>query len=310
MSTVHELQVGEAEGLVGSEVPYLEFGSRTLGPSVTLIAGVHGCEYSSMLGLRRFLGDLDEAELQGHITAVPILNLASFQTRTPFVVPHDGLNLNRCFPGNPAGSFTERLAAAVFDQLVRPADAALDLHCGDQVEALAPFTLYDASAVEEEARALALAYGLPHLIRMERSDSPIAGTSSAAAAEIGIPAITAEAGGCGLVDETSVQAHVDGLQRVFAHLGMLPATGATSPPPEELNRFAWLRSRNAGWWTPSVSVGDHLAAGSRLGTVSPLLGGVQFDDEQIVTPDPGVVIFITTSPAVAADGLVLGLGVP
>ncbi len=310
MSTAHTLQVNGADGLVGSEVPLLEFGSRTLGPSVTLIAGVHGCEYSSMLGLRRFLTDLDEAELQGHITAVPILNLASFHARTPFVVPHDGLNLNRSFPGNAAGSFTERLALAVFDQLVRPADAVLDLHCGDQVEALAPFTLYDASAVEAKARAMAFAYGLPYSIRMERSDSPIAGTLSAAASKIGIPAITAEAGGCGLVDETSVQAHVDGLQRVFAHLGMLPTTEMASQPPEELNRFMWLRATNAGWWTPSASVGDHLPAGSTLGTVSPLLGGVQFDDEQIVTPDPGIPIFITTSPAVAADGLLLGLGVP
>jgi predicted deacylase len=310
VSTVHTLKVDGVEAVVGAEVPYVELGSRTLGPSVTLIAGVHGCEYSSMLGLHRFLTGLDEVELEGHITAVPIVNLASFRTRTPFVVPHDGLNLNRSFPGNPAGSFTERLAMTVFDQLVRPADAFIDLHCGDQVEALAPFTLYDASDVEAEARALSFAYGLPYSIRMERSDAPIAGTSSAAAAEIGIPAITAEAGGCGRVDETSVQAHVDGLRRVFAHLGMLPAAHAPSRPPEELSRFAWLHSINAGWWTPAVSIGERVATGALLGMVSPLLGDVPFDDEQIVGPAPGVAIFITVSPAVTAGGILLGLGVP
>jgi predicted deacylase len=308
------LRVPGAAGLVGGEIPYLELGSRALGPSVTLIAGVHGCEYSSMLGLRRFLEGVDEAELQGHITAVPIVNLAAFHARTPFVVPHDGLNLNRCFPGDATGSFTPRLARTVFEQLIRPADALVDCHCGDQVEALAPFCLYDASplpdhSAEAGARALAVAHGLPYLIRSERAESPIAGTSSAACAEIGIPAITAEAGGCGLVDEASVQAHVDGLHRVLAHLGMLPATVAANPPPEELSRFVWLRSTHAGWWTPSVPVGEAVAAGAVLGTVSPLLGGEPFAEETVVAAEAGVPVFITTSPAVAAGGLLLGVGV-
>jgi len=50
---------------------------------------------------------------------------------------------------------------------------------------------------------------------------------SAAAAEIGIPAIIAEAGGCGLVEPAAVNAHVRGLDRVLALLGMAddPAAG-------------------------------------------------------------------------------------
>jgi predicted deacylase len=313
MSTVKTLRIDGAEGLVGSEIPYLEYGSRSSGPSVGIISGVHGCEYSSMLGLRRFLESIDESELQGHIAAVPITNLASFHTRTPFVVPHDGQNLNRCFPGDPNGAFTDRLAYQVFENVARSADYYLDIHCGDQVEALAPFSLYNAGTegTEAKAREMALAYGLPYLIRVERSDSPVAGMSSAAAAEIGIPAITAEAGGCGLVEEAAVQAHVDGLHRVFAHLGMLPAPADTpaAQTPANLNHFVWLRSTHAGWWSPSVSVGDQLAAGDLIGTVHPLLGGEQFDPEEIVASEAGVPIFITTSPAVAADGLLLGVGV-
>jgi len=33
--------------------------------------------------------------------------------QTPFVTPDDGKNLNRCFPGNPSGTFTDRLAVKV-----------------------------------------------------------------------------------------------------------------------------------------------------------------------------------------------------
>ncbi|MCU1492491.1 MAG: putative succinylglutamate desuccinylase / aspartoacylase family [Acidimicrobiaceae bacterium] len=306
MTIVQTLRVDGADGLVGSEVPYIELGSSDLGPTVCLMAGVHGCEYSSMLGLRRFLAHVDESQLQGRILAVPIANLASFESRTPFVVPHDGLNLNRCFPGDPAGSFTERLAHQLFDTVIRPSDYLVDLHAGDQVEALEPFTLFDASDVEERSRAIAHAYGLPYSIRAERSASPVAGTSSAAAAEVTIPAITAEAGGRGLVDEISVELHLNGIRGVLASLGILPASLPAPLPPIELSRWVWLRSPSSGWWSPTVAAGDRVSADEIVGTVSSLLGR---EVVEIRAPESGVPLFVTTSPAVAADGLLLGLGI-
>jgi predicted deacylase len=305
---VRTLRVEGFSHLAGGEVPYVELGSRKLGPRVCLVAGVHGCEYTSMLGLRRFLAGIDQGELQGQIVAVPIANLASFEARTPFVVPHDNLNLNRQFPGSREGSFTDRLAHALFETLIGPSDFVLDLHAGDQVEALEPFTLFNASRVEDQARGLARHYGLRYSVRLAPSDAPVAGTTSAAAAEIGIPAITAEAGGCGLVDEDSVRAHLDGLARVFVHLGMLgpPAPALPiPPPPRELSRFVWMRSPKGGWWQPAVSPGQQVAAGQSLGTVCSLLGQ---DEVEVVAPGAGVTLFITTSPSVAAGGLVVGLG--
>jgi predicted deacylase len=305
MGELRHIRVGGAEGLAGSEVPFLDLGSAARGPTVCLVAGVHGCEYSSMLGLRRFLRGLDETTLRGRILAVPIANLASFQSRTAFVVPHDGLNLNRCFPGDPAGSFTERLAHELFEGVIRHGDALIDLHAGDAVEALEPFTLYDASPVEERSRELAGAYGLSYRLRAERSESPIAGTSSAAAAEAGIPAIIAEAGGCGLVDERSVGLHLDGLHRVLAEVGVLPGSYPQPPPPRDVASWVWLRSPIEGWWEPAVSAGTVVRAGERLGEVSSLSGD---EVSEVSAPGGGVPLFVTTSPAVAAGGLLLGFG--
>lgn len=305
MGNVHHLVVEGADGLAGSEVPWLELGSAELGPTVCLMAGVHGCEYSSMLGLRRFLTGLDESALRGRILAVPIANLASFWARTPFVVPHDGLNLNRCFPGDPAGSFSERLAFKLFDEVIRLGDVVVDLHCGDQVEALEPFTIYDASPVEERARELAHSYGLGYCIRTERSGGPIAGTSSAAAAEAGIPAFTAEAGGCGLVDERSVALHLQGIQRVLAEVGVLPGSFEPAATPQAIGGWLWLRSPRPGWWEPAITVGRAVANGELIGTVSSLDGA---EVAEIRAPGDGVALFVTTSPAVGEDGLLLGFG--
>jgi hypothetical protein len=290
------------------EVPLVELTGDQDGPLLTVIAGVHGCEYASMAGVRRWLGEIAAGELPGRVRAVPVLNLSAFEQRTPFVVPEDGKNLNRCFPGDPAGTAAERLAYDVFTQLISGSDALIDAHCGDMVEALQPFALYEGGAAEERARAIALAYGLPYIIRqVPGPDRAVGGTSSSAAAAIGVPAITAEAGGCGLVEEHAVAMHVAGLHGVLAELGMAaPPAAAGTGAPAELNRFLWLRSGQAGWWAPSAGPGDHVSAGQVIGTVSALDGSQVL--ETVTAAADGVIIFLTSSPAVAADGLLLGLG--
>ena len=306
MAQVLNIRVDGADGLVGADVPFYLYGDPERGPTISLIAGVHGCEYTSMLGLRRFLAGLDETALRGSLRVVPIANIAAFHARAAFVVPHDGLNLNRCFPGDPNGSFSERLAYALFENVIRPADHHIDLHAGDQVEDLEPFTIYDASNVEEQSRAMAYAYGLGYVVRDDHSASPIAGTSSGAAAAVGIASITAEVGGRGLVDEISVRLHEEGIKRVLSMLGVLPGSFPPVPDPVELDHWVWLRSTEAGWWTSHVSVGDQVSAGTVIGTVSALNGSAV---EEIIVPESGVPLFLTTSPAVAKDGLLLGLGV-
>jgi len=53
-----------------------------------------------------------------------------------------------------------------------------------------------------------------------------------------------------------------------------------------------------------VPAGTPVAAGALLGTVSDLLGDVV---HEVRSPEAGVVLFLTTSPAVTAEGLLLGL---
>jgi uncharacterized protein len=300
--------------IAGLDVPALEVTGTADGPLLTVIAGVHGCEYASMAGLRIWANRLAERELRGRVRAVPVLNLPAFWTRTPFVVPEDGKNLNRCFPGDPSGSLAERIAADTFTKVIEGSDALIDMHAGDMVEALQPFALYDAGPAEARARGLATAYGLGYVIRQEPGpDRAVAGTSSAAAAEIGIPAIIAEAGGCGLVERPAVEAHVRGLDRVLAFLGLADGSiseGTAGPredtPATYLRRFLWLHCRDEGWWEPSAQAGETVTAGQVLGTVSSIDGAQIL--ETIVAPADGVLMFVTSSPAVAADGLLLGLG--
>ena len=69
-------------------------------------------------------------------------------------------------------------------------------------------------------------------------------------------------------------------------------------------RAPHLPIRCAG--TAHVAPGEAVAAGQLLGTVSSLDGARLL--QTITAPAAGVPMFITSSPAVAADGLLLGLG--
>jgi predicted deacylase len=292
--------------LAGLEHPCFEARGAADGPRVSIIGGIHGCEYSSIAAVIRLMRSLDVAELSGSIVAVPVVSLESFRARSPFVVPVDGQNLNRAFPGRLDGGYTEALARSIFDTLIAPADAFIDLHGGDMVEALEPFTIYDESAVEERSRALALAFGMRYVVRQPATDAGLSGMTCTAAAAAGVPSVMAEAGGCGRLEEHAVELLVRGTRNALRVLGMLP--GEPDPPPPDarmVGSFRWQYAARAGWWESAVQAGDEVAAGALLGRVLDLHGN---ELEEIRAPAPGVVLFLTTSPAVGDRGLLLGLG--
>ena len=91
----------------GLEVPVIEVTGAGPGQRLSVIAGVHGCEYASMAGARRWANDLQGRALRGTVTVVPVVNVPAFRARSPFIVPEDGKNLNRCFPGSFGGTLAE-----------------------------------------------------------------------------------------------------------------------------------------------------------------------------------------------------------
>ena len=162
-----------------------------------------------------------------------------------------------------------------------------------------------AAPAEEQARSLAVAFGLPYVVRQEPSGG-LGGMTSDAAAGIGVPSTIAEAGGCGQLEEDAVVMLVEGVRNALRSLEML--SGPVKPPSREMRfvgAFDWLRCRDGGWWESAVAVGDEVAGGVVLGRVRNLYGDLL---EEIHAPRDGVVLFLTTSAAVSDDGLLLGLG--
>ena len=204
-------------GVATLQVPIaIVHGSRP-GPRVAVTAGIHGAEYVSIAALREVVLGLEPAAVSGSVVAVLTASPAAFAARSIYVNPLDGLNLNRQFPGDPDGSPSQRLAHWLTTQVIAGSDAFVDMHCGDMNETLVSFTGIEETgeaSVDARSRQLAEAYGLRYLLI-----GPSAGTTTTAAAALGIPAVLGEVGGQGRWPTEDVELHAAGLRRVLRAAG-------------------------------------------------------------------------------------------
>jgi predicted deacylase len=277
------------------------------GPRLALISGVHPAEYPAIEGNIRFTRALDPAQLRGTVVSLPLIDVPAFLPRTPFVCPIDNKNPNRFFPGDPNGTFAEVMDDAIFRTVIAPSDVLIDLHGGDMVEALMPFSIYSESGnADVDARSIALgrACGLPYLIASKPQPGSLAGTTVHAAAAVGIPGIIAEAGSSGLLTEPETRMMTDGLANALRSLGML-AGQVQEFSPVEIDRFTWLRSPAEGMWYPSVQVGERVRGGQVIGRIANLYGDTV---AEITAPHDGAMLFITSAPAMQNDGILTAVG--
>ena len=280
------------------EIPYAIVEGAAPGPCLLVTAGVHASEYCSIEAAVRLMRT-DPATLRGTLGVLPILNVSGFKARSIYVMPEDGKNLNRMFPGEAGGSAGQRLAHWLVTEVFPKADAYLDLHGGDMSEGLAPFTIFPGAHAASEA--LAAAFGLPVAVAARPG-----GNTISAAGALGIPSVLAEVGGNGLWDEAGVAALGAGIARVMGHLQM----GAGPVPPAAPPRFMTMSvpaSPASGLWYPAKGLSESVAVGDRLGEIRAVFG------TPLATVDAevaGVVLYRLTTLAVNAGEALMGIGTP
>src|ERR1035437_648701 len=279
------------------------------GPTVTITAGIHGCEYPGIASAIRLFKELTPETVAGKIQIVTISSLKAFESRSVFVCPVDGKNLNRVFPGDKDGSYTQVLAYHLFNDVILKGDYYLDLHGGDMVEALVPFAMYHKSGNDKrDQKSLEIAkyYGLKYIISRTWPDSrtPPGGTY-ANASEHGIPGALVEAGSIGQLDEESVNLHMKGLYNVLRYLGCLEGEPVIPADQTIYDEFVLVYTPKKGIFCTKVSVGDEVSKSQCVGTIEDYFGN---QIEEILSPINGRVMCLTTSPAVKDNGLLMELG--
>jgi predicted deacylase len=269
-------------------------------------AGIHATEYPGIAAAIQTGRTLDPETLRGTLIVVSPVNTPGFHERTMYTNPRDGKNINRVFPGRADGAPSERLAHYLMEELFTGADAYLDLHGGDMIESLIPFSVYQLTgneAVDGTSAELAEALDLDYILAVP--SGALQGSSYAAAASRGIPALIAEAGQQGIYDSAAVARHVRGLSNVMIRLGMTAGTEQRYGIPKRLARFAWLYAGAQGLFYPSVAVGDLVSAGQVVGEVRDFFGEIL---QTLHADVSGPVLFLVTALAVSTGNPLMGVG--
>ena len=289
--------------------PFFSIAGRQSGPTFLITGGIHAAEYTGVEAAIRLGRLIEPAEVSGTIVIIPLLNRPGFYERSIYVNPEDNDNMNRVFPGDPHGTWSQRFAHHLLDEVIAHCDYAVDLHAGDMIEDLVPFVIYretGSAELDRRARRMIDAYGVQWAVRaMPSGERP--GTLYAAAASRGVAAMIAESGRCGQLEEDAVVRHVDGVLNILRTVGVLSGAPRAVEPPMLLERFEWLRSPHEGIFHSRVKVDERVRSGQVLGEMVDLLGTPL---GEIASPVDGVVLFLVTSPAIKQDGLLLGIGVP
>ncbi|MDR2947320.1 MAG: succinylglutamate desuccinylase/aspartoacylase family protein [Candidatus Adiutrix sp.] len=268
------------------KMPLSVLTGREPGRTVLVTTGLHGCEFPGTLAMIELLREIDPETMRGRVIALHPVNAQAFQARVAMILPEDGVNLNRVFPGKPDGGPSERAAWRV-TQFQDMADFYLDLHSGDLYEELAPYVYFPGRgdpAVVEASRQAALVLDAPYMLR---SDSTTGAYHSAALR--GTPSLLLERGGGGTCRRPDVDAFKKDVRNLFKHLEILPGTPEKPrSEPVELTGVMYLKSAHNALWRCEVSAGDKVAAGQKLGDILDYFGNVQ---ETFTAERDGVVLY-------------------
>jgi uncharacterized protein len=284
------------------QMPLVIVNGAQEGPTLLVTAGIHGGEYPCIEAGIRFGREIEAAQVCGQVIVIAPVSLNAFQARQAFLVPEDGKNLNRMFPGKATGTIAEQMAHAIMTQVVPQVNAWVDLHGGDIPEALVPFSGYlDARdpSVTEQSRKLAAAFGIEYVVR----PTHLSGTTLEAATTLGIPALLAEAGQLGVLDEENTQILLRGCRNVARHLGILPGK-VTAVALKEFKNWPWVRASHSGCWYPAVAVGDMVTENQVVGVVKDYFGEVLAEYR---APSGGLVLLLCAALSVKQNDPLIGI---
>jgi len=291
------------------QFPFYLIKGKETGPKICITAGIHGCEFTTIMVAIRLYKMLDPIEVTGQIKIIPIVNLPAFKNNTIFTCPIDDKNLNGTFPGSENGSYSEQLVFKLFNDFIKGSDYYLDLHGGDLLENVISYCMVHESGnklVDQKSKELAEYCGSENIfVTTLNGTYPDQGYTYSHVSENGIPAVMLEIGGIGQVEEKNVVKQLEGLYNVLKFVGCLKGTFTKN----KVNYFSKkynIYSKNEGVFYFRCKLGDQVNKGDKLGILEDYLGNII---EVVKSPFSGRIAMINTSPAIQAKGVLLIIGV-
>lgn len=244
---------------IETPVPVLVVHGKEPGPRLCLTAAIHGDELNGIEMIRRLMYQLDPTRMSGTVIGIPIVNLDGFRRGSRYLA--DRRDLNRHFPGSANGSAADRIGHSLFNDVIRHCEFLVDLHTGSLQRSNLP--QIRGNLKDERIFDFSRHFGGITVLHGVGAK----GTLRRAANDIGIPAVTMEAGGPNQLDESAVDAGVQSIETLLENLGMQKSKRFWSAPQPVFYQSSWVRANQGGILMSKVKLGDKVREGQELGSV-------------------------------------------
>lgn len=275
------------------------------GKTVLITAGIHAEEYVGIQSALELSEMLKVQKIAGTVVIVKVVNRKAFELRSGSDSHEDGKNLNRVFPGNREGTWSERLAYAIENELLSIADYYIDLHSGDSYEQLTPYVYYAEAAakeVVEQSREMAQQADVPYMV----GSNVAMGGCYNYAASLGIPSILLERGQMGGWTKEESHSTRRDVRNILCHLGIYQGEkDYRNYYPLEVKNLCYQAANEQGLWYPCKKPGDMIQQGDMLGVIKDYEGKIL---EVCKAEYGGVILYQTGSLQVQESGSVIAYG--
>lgn len=235
------------------------FKGKKQGPSLLLLAGMHGDEINGVEILRRALTSGMFAHVQrGTVIVAPLLNLFGFINYSRDLP--DGKDINRSFPGSVNGSLASRLAWHITQHILPASDLIIDFHTGGAARYNYPQIRYSEDV--PESKDLARIFGASFLVHKPVIEKSLRAVGTA----MGKPVIVFEGGETLRYDPLSITQGLDGIKRVLIEQKMIKGN---MPVPHSIiiRDSTWIRAQAPGLFLWSKSAGAKVKKGEIIGDI-------------------------------------------
>lgn len=291
-------------------LPVCTITSANPGPTVVVIAGIHGDEYEGPETIANVYQQLTPADLQqGNLVMVPFFNIPAWEagTRTSGV---DGLNLARVMPGDPNGSISYRLGYYVTHKFIDPSDLFLDIHSGGVALNICTSIYYYIADNElgRKTEAAARAFAAPAVVGVRTPVAGPVGSSFYTCWNRNKVGLFTEAHGAGRTLPQEIECFTTGVLNILKHMEMLEGTPDTHHTTHDLRGDnqggGSFVASVAGYFKPAVRMLDAVTNGQRLGAILDFDGSVL---EEYIAGRDGFVTNLRGVPRTNVGDHVIGI---
>lgn len=244
--------IGVTSAFGASELLLGEFGGGE--PGMLITAGLHGDEGPwGGWAIRKLLERVEAADVHGFIRVVPMTNPLAMQMDKRNA-PVDQLDMNRVFPGNATGSYSERAAHILATEALQGVDYVIDLHGGGS------WCVNDFVFEMEGGRELSLAFPASFIVKREADTDSLSGYAKS----LGKTVAAVELGGRSQFEAAGAEKIAQGLLRALCKVGVIDQRKAPPPidPPLAVSGTDVLRPNSGGIFVPVLDA-------SHIGTLAP-----------------------------------------